>query len=80
MNDLPLYYPRAMRCSGDIVRLLWFRLSDCAYIRPSVHGPCEHNRDYTVVYLFIKLGRCVHHDERMDPIHFGGLQRVVVGI
>ena len=40
-------------------------------VRPSVHGPCEHDRDYTIAYLFVKLGRHVNHDERMNPIDFG---------
>ena len=35
-------------------------------------GPCEHNRNYTVAYFFVKLGRHVNHDERMNPIDFGG--------
>ena len=39
---------------------------------PSVRGPCEHDRDYTVAYFFVKLGRHVNHDERMNPIDFGG--------
>ena len=34
--------------------------------------PCEHDRNLTVVCLFIKLGRYVHYDERMNPIDFGG--------
>ena len=57
-------YTCATHCSGDIVPLLWFR--------PSVHGPCEHDRDYTVACFFVKLGRHVNHDERMNPINFGG--------
>ena len=44
----------------------------CAWFRPSVCGPCEHDRDYTVAYFFVKLGRHVNHDERMNPIDFGG--------
>ena len=44
----------------------------CAWFRPSVRGPCEHDRDYTVKYFFVKLGRHVNHDERMTPIDFGG--------
>ena len=39
---------------------------------PSVPGPCEQNRDYTVVCFFVKLGRDVNNDERMNPIDFGG--------
>ena len=67
------FYPRATRCGGDIVTLLWF----CPSVRPSVcacvrHAlPCEHDRNLTVVCLFIKLGRHVHYDERMNPIDFG---------
>ena len=66
-NDLKAYgkkhfYPRATRCGGDIVTLLWFRPS----VSPSVRGPCEHDRDYTVACFFVKLGRHVNHDERMN--------------
>ena len=43
---------------------LWFRGS----VRLSVRGPCECDRVYTVAYFFVKLGRHVNHDERMDPI------------
>ena len=43
-----------------------------ASFRPSVQGPCEHNRDYTFAYFFVKVGRHANHDERMDPIDFGG--------
>ena len=39
---------------------------------PSVRGPCEHDRNYTVAYFFVKLGRHVSHGERMNPINFGG--------
>ena len=39
---------------------------------PSVRGPCEHNRDYTVACFFVKLCRHVNHDERINPIDFGG--------
>ena len=35
-SPLNLYYPRATRCGGDIVTLLWFRASVCAWFRPSV--------------------------------------------
>ena len=35
-------------------------------------GPCEHDKDYTVACFFVKLGRHVNHDERMNPIDFGG--------
>ena len=44
----------------------------CAWFRPSVCGPCEHNRDYTVACFFVELVRHVNHDERMNPIDFGG--------
>ena len=44
----------------------------CAWFRSSVRGPCEHDRDYTVAYFFVKLGRQVNHDERINPIDFGG--------
>ena len=40
-------------------------------VRASVHGPCEHDRDLTVCF-FLKLGRHVDYDERMNPIDFGG--------
>ena len=41
----------------------------CACVRHAL--PCEHDRNLTVVCLFIKLGRHVHYDERMNPIDFG---------
>ena len=41
-------------------------------VRPSVRGPCEHDRNYIVACFFVKLGRHVNHDERMNPIDFGG--------
>ena len=41
----------------------------CACVRLAL--PCEHDRNLTVVCLFIKLGRHVHYDERMNPIDFG---------
>ena len=41
-------------------------------VRASVRGPCEHDRNYTVACFFFKLGRHVNHDERMNPIDFGG--------
>ena len=53
-----------MRCGGDIVTLLWFRVS--------MRWPCEHNRNYTVVCLFSKLGRHVYYDNMMNFIDFGG--------
>ena len=34
--------------------------------------PCEHDSDLFVAHIFIKLGRHVHYDERMNPIDFGG--------
>ena len=34
--------------------------------------PCEHDRNFTVVCLFLKLGRHVHYNERMNPSDFGG--------
>ena len=40
-----VYYPRATRCGGDIVTLLWFRVCVCVCVRASGHGPCEHDRD-----------------------------------
>ena len=52
----------------DIVTLLWFHVS----VRSSMHGPCEHDRDYTVACFFVKVGRYVYHDERMNLIDFGG--------
>ena len=61
-----------MHCLGDIVTLLWFRQCVRPSVRPSVRGPCEHHRDYIVVCFFVKLGRHVNHDERMDPFDFGG--------
>ena len=41
-------------------------------VGPSVKGPCEHDRDYTVACFLVKLGRHVNHDKRMDPIDCGG--------
>ena len=41
-------------------------------VRPSVRGPCEHDRYYTVSCFFVKLGRHVNHGERMSPIDFEG--------
>ena len=46
------------------------RPSVCACVRHAL--PCEHDRNLTVVCLFIKLGRHVHYDERINPIDFGG--------
>ena len=42
----------------------------CACVRASGRGPCEHDGDYTVACFFVKLGRHVIHDERMNPIDF----------
>ena len=44
----------------------------CASVHASVCGPCEHDRDYTVSCFFVRLGRHVNHDERMNPIDFEG--------
>ena len=52
--------------------LLWFRVCVRACVCSSVPGPCEHDKDYTVSSFFVKLGRHVNHDERMNPIEFGG--------
>ena len=66
-------YPRATRCDGDIVTLLWFRPCVCVCVCLCVRrGPCEHDRDYTLACFFVKLRRHVNHDERMNPIDFGG--------
>ena len=37
-----------------------------------MRGHCEHDRDYTVAYYFVQLGRHINHDERMNSIDFGG--------
>ena len=43
------------------------------YVRVSVTLlPCEHDRNFTVVCLFIKFGRHFYYDEKMNPIDFGG--------
>ena len=44
----------------------------CAWFVPSVLGHCEHDRDYTVAYFFVKLGRHLNHDDRKNAIDFGG--------
>ena len=69
-----LCYPRATRCGGDNVTLLWFRPSVCPSVCACVRQalPCEHDRNLTVVCLFIKFGRQVHYDDRMNRIDFGG--------
>ena len=49
---------------------LWKGYSNAAAVVPCVFssiqaskcGPCERDRDYTIVCLFIKLGRHVNHD------------------
>ena len=28
--------------------------------------------DFTIAYFFVKLGRHVNHDERINPVDFGG--------
>ena len=68
-----IYYPRATCCAGPfIVTLLWFRPS----IRSSVCSLCFNFvntlETVTIVCRFIKLGRHVHYDEKMNPIDFGG--------
>ena len=40
--------------------------------------PCEHDRNFTVVCLFLKLGRHVHYVERMNPFDFGGQRSKVM--
>ena len=37
-----------------------------ATVVPSVRGPCELDRDYTIAYFL------VNHDEKMNPIDFEG--------
>ena len=81
ITEMWLTYPCATRCGGDIVTLLWVRVCPC--VGPSVRGPCEHDRDYTVACFFVKLGRHVDHDERMNPVDFGGQRskvKVTMGI
>ena len=48
-------------------------------VRPSVRVHCKHDRDYSVAYFFVKLGKFVKYDERMNPIDFGG-QRLKVKV
>ena len=48
-----------------------------ASFRPSVRGPCEHHREYTVACFFVKLGTHLNYDERMNPIDFGGQSSMV---
>ena len=52
--------------------LLWFRVCVRTCVCASVRGPHEHEGDYTVVCFFVKLGRNVNHDKRMNPIDFKG--------
>ena len=73
LASLAGYYPRATRCGGDIVTLLWFRPCVRVSVRVSVTlRPCEQDTNWTVVCLFIKLGRYIHYDERMISIDFEG--------
>ena len=64
-----LFYPCATRCEGDIVTLLWFRPSVCPCV---TLWPCERDRNWTILCIFIKLGTLLNYDERMNPIDFGG--------
>ena len=71
------YYLRATRCGGDIVTLLWFRPSVCQWVSVSVCPcvtllPCERDRNWTILCIFIKLGTLLNYDKRMNPIDFGG--------
>ena len=72
VHSYDIHYPRATRCGGDIVTLLWFHACVRLSVRPSVRRPCEHDRDYTVACFFVKLGRHVNHNERMNPVDFRG--------
>ena len=60
---------RAKCCWGDIVMLLWLCVPFNQLMCPSVClvtlGPCEHNRDYTIVCIIIKLSRDVNRDQRI---------------
>ena len=59
------------------------RACQCASVRPSVRGSCEYGRDHTVACFFVKLGRHVNHEERINPIIFGGQKskfKVTMGI
>ena len=52
--------------------VLSVRACVCVSVRVSITlWPCEHDRNWTIACLFIKLGRHVHYDERMNPIYFG---------
>ena len=62
-------YPRATRCGGDIVTLLWLRPSVCPCV---TLWPCERDRNWTILCIFINLGTLLNYDERMNPIDFGG--------
>ena len=53
-------YSSIKYCGGDKVTLLWF----------ITLGPCEHDRDLTIVYYFIKFDRHVNNDKKMIPIDF----------
>ena len=66
---LGTYYPRATRCGGDIVTLLWFRPSVCPCV---TLWHCERDRNWTIMCIFIKLGTLLNYDERMNPMDFGG--------
>ena len=62
---------------GEIVTLLWFRVSVC----PSVD--LVNTIETTPLYVFVKVGRHVYHDERMHLIDFGGQRskvKVTMGI
>ena len=59
-----------MHCREDIVTLLSFHQFARAYVR-LLHIDFEYKRDYTVICIFIKLGKHVNHDERINPIDFG---------
>ena len=49
--------------------------SVCACVRPSMHGPFNNDKDYTVASFCAKLGRHVIHNERMDIIDFGANEK-----
>ena len=66
VNHMTLLSPR------NVLRWGYSNAAVVPCVRASVHGPCEHDRDYTVVCFFVKLSRHVNHDERINPIDFGG--------